>query len=53
MICLQPPKLLELNFIDKLIDRIPILLKNSSLPVTPNNPSTREPDYLKSRTNVF
>jgi len=49
MICVQLPKGLELNFIYKLIDRIPFLLEDSSIPVTPDNSNTRDPNEIKRR----
>jgi len=53
IICLQPPEGLDLNFIYKLSDGIILLLKNSSIPITPNNPNARKSNSVKSRTHVF
>jgi len=46
MICLQPSEGWKFNFIYQLINGKPLLLKNFSIPVTPDNPNTRKSDQI-------
>lgn len=54
MIFLQSPEGLEFNFLYNFVNRVPLLLKNYSILVTPNNPNKKEPiSQVKIRINVF